>query len=543
MLDRYRSLSFSSITTRQFALIVPVYLTAYLVLDRISYIHGIASLNITPWNPPAGLSLALLLAGGPRFAPLVYLAVIIADILLRGTPAPVMATVISPAVIAGGYCIAAHLLRSKLRVDLSLQRQGDLFSLVLVTATASMVVALLYVVIFAASGLIPWQRFTAAAFRFWVGDVIGILVLTPVLTMLPRLSVPRNGLGEIACQGLSIGGMLWIVFGQPAFDGSMLFYLLFLPLIWIAVRHGIIGAALGALATQGGLILAIELTEHETASVIQFQLLMLALTVTSLFLGVVVSERRRAEAKLREHQAQLAHVSRLSMAGELAATLAHELNQPLAAIVNYTRAAQRLLRATPEAERLDTVQGALDKAVAQADRAAQIIKRLRSFLRKGENRPAPTLIGDILADVLDLARADAVQQAVELRIELSHPLPPVRADKIQIEQVVLNLMRNSMEALADTPQPRRFIIFSAAAAGDVVEIAVSDGGPGIAPEIEDLLFTPLATTKAEGMGLGLSIARSIVEAHGGRLWAEPRAGGGAVFRFTLPIAAGENRHV
>jgi C4-dicarboxylate-specific signal transduction histidine kinase len=248
-----------------------------------------------------------------------------------------------------------------------------------------------------------------------------------------------------------------------------------------------------------------------------------------------ITDRKRAEEESRRRQEELAHVTRLSTMGEMATGLAHELNQPLAAIVNYTQGCMRRMRAgigDPE-----ELIGALEQATAQAGRASQIIRWLRDFTRKTVPRQNKADINEIIRDAEGFFQAEARQHQVSLRLELTDFLPPIRADVIQVEQVLLNLVRNGIEAMASVDTGKRILVIRTAMAGEALEIAVQDSGPGIFEKAADSIFNPFFTTKSQGMGMGLSISKSIIEAHGGRLWAESGPDGGAVFRFTLPVSS------
>src|SRR5215813_3716356 len=248
-----------------------------------------------------------------------------------------------------------------------------------------------------------------------------------------------------------------------------------------------------------------------------------------------LTERQLTENRLHELQAELLHVSRLSDVGQMASALAHELNQPLAAIVNYVQATRRMLQASaaPTAPRiLET----MDKAVAQAARAGEIIQHLRSFIRKGETERSLEDLSKMVEEATALGLVGAKESGIKVQIDLSADALPVFIDKVQIQQVVFNLIRNSVEALPESDV--RILSVSTARGNDMqAHVAVSDTGPGLAQTVIDQLFQPFVTTKEKGMGLGLSICRSIVEAHGGRLWATPNAPSGVTFEFSLPIAA------
>jgi two-component system sensor kinase FixL len=254
-----------------------------------------------------------------------------------------------------------------------------------------------------------------------------------------------------------------------------------------------------------------------------------------------ISIRKQAELWLKEHEAELAHASRLTATGEMAASLAHELNQPLTALISFARACQALLKASGvEDERSRKAQGLIEQTVQQALRAGEIIRSTREFLRRGDANVTRVEVAQIFKAVYDLVKSEASLNHVRVVIRFEREIPPVLADAIQVEQVILNLIRNSMEAMVHIPAERREIRLSAAldaAEPGFVTIAVQDTGPGFAAELDDRMFKPFSTTKSTGMGLGLSISRSIIEAHGGRIWSVPppnSAEAGADIRFTLP---------
>lgn len=250
-----------------------------------------------------------------------------------------------------------------------------------------------------------------------------------------------------------------------------------------------------------------------------------------------LSERQRTEARLQELQAELVHISRLTAMGEMASTLAHELNQPLAAIANYLKGARRFLdKGTEDAQSM--VKEALDKATEQSLRAGQIIHRLRNFVSRGESERKAESLSKLLEEASALALVGAKDQGVRVRFELDPSHDMVFVDKVQVQQVILNLIRNAIEAMAESSH-RQLVISSGAAPGNAVEVTVADTGSGISPAIEAQLFQPFVTTKSHGMGVGLSISKTIIEAHGGRLWAEANPAGGTIFHLTLKPTATE----
>lgn len=248
-----------------------------------------------------------------------------------------------------------------------------------------------------------------------------------------------------------------------------------------------------------------------------------------------LTERQLSENRLQELQAELLHVSRLSDVGQMASALAHELNQPLAAIVNYVQATRRLLQAD-QVSISPKIAETMDKAVAQAGRAGEIIRHLRSFIRKGETEPEIEELNRIVEEATALGLVGAKESGVTVRWTLNRESMPVLVDKVQIQQVIFNLVRNSVEAMGDHPPPRELVVTTRLVESQMAEVSISDTGPGLAPKVQAQLFQPFITTKEKGMGLGLSICWSIIESHRGKLWAAPNAERGVKFQFTLPLA-------
>jgi PAS domain S-box-containing protein len=254
-----------------------------------------------------------------------------------------------------------------------------------------------------------------------------------------------------------------------------------------------------------------------------------------LVLGVArdITERKLAEQQAREHQEHLLHISRLGTLGEMASGLAHELNQPLSAILSYASASLRGM----ESQNTDVtrMKKNLDQMVSQAKRAGEIIKRVRTFSQRRPPLLCATNANEIVREVLGLLHYDVVHKEVQVVMNLSEDLPRVFADAIQIEQALLNLVRNAIEAMETTdPRERRLTIRTSLSAPGTVKVTVSDTGVGLPPKLLSRVFDPFFTTKVDGLGIGLSITRSILELHRGQLWVEPDQERGCTFAFTLP---------
>jgi two-component system, LuxR family, sensor kinase FixL len=252
-----------------------------------------------------------------------------------------------------------------------------------------------------------------------------------------------------------------------------------------------------------------------------------------------LTDQQMTESRLKELQSEVTHMSRFTALGEMASTLAHEINQPLTAIGNYLKGSQRILQRLDgkiDGEDAAVLRDVIGKAADQALRAGQIIRRLREFVSRGESEKTVENLPKLIEDASILALVGARESGIDVRFRLDPEARLVLADRIQVQQVLVNLVRNAIEALAETPPPRRLEIVTAGRDAGMVEVSVADTGSGLTPEVLRNLFQPFVTTKRKGMGLGLSICRTIVEAHGGKISVERREGGGTVFRFTLRAA-------
>jgi len=516
------------------------YMALYLTLDRFSFIEAQHGIGITPWSPSAGLAMALLINRGLRWSPVVFAAELLSAATLPEVAIPSAPIVIAALMVTGGYASAAAVLR-RIGFEERLHKSSDIALMIIVTITSSGLAACGYVTTYAAAGVVPRSGFLDAVVHYWIGDAIGIIVLVLPLLALTRpkeYSGPADQnqlwlqLSEIVVQGASIIAVLALVFSRVvSYHPFRLFYVLFLPLIWISVRHGLAATSWAVFGIQVGLIAGLQLQDQSEATLRDFQLLMFALATTGLMLGAVVSERhrlsralaesesrrrtilntardgiltiddhgqiqstnpaverlfaqpgdrligldidelidgapnqlplmsrivssqsadgsawevnarrangqvfpialsvgrcdlggaeqytlvirditfrRKTEARARQHQAELAHVSRVSLAGEMAGALAHELSQPLTAIAAYARGCLRLLAGrAPEPA---TIYEGISEVVQQAERAGDVLGRLREFVRGGAWRRAFVEVGPLIDAAVSLARIEAIQ--------------------------------------------------------------------------------------------------------------------------------------
>ena len=642
------------------------YIVLYVALDRISFLEPLAGIDITPWNPQPGLTLALLVAKGWAYLPAVVAAQLLSSRFVPLVSVPLPVALASALVSAASYAAAAALYRRHLRGRTQLLHTGDVILLVAIVIAAAGAATLGSVAAYIVGGVLPAGEFGEAVTQLWIGDAIGAVVITPLglgafAHGRPRLAWlrarPRDVL-ETLLQLLGIAAVLVVVFGFHDQYMFRLFYLLFLPLIWIAVRRGLAGASWAVLAIQVGLIAALEFENAEVATVRQFQMVMFAVAATGLMLGAAVTERQRAlralaesenrlativntahdavltidgagrigsanpaverlfgyparhlvgrdvrdligtpeplasfapagaappdratpwqlegrradghpfpievtagkfsiadeehytlvvrdvtsrrdaEMRMRTHELEMAEGSRFSLADALATAMAHEINQPLTAITTFARGCLRMIRGpSPEKQ---VIQEGIEHIAQQAERAGDIIERLRDLVRGGACQLSATDVRVMLDAAVALIETEASQSNVDVLFDVPPDLPRVMADRIQIEQVLVNLLRNGIDAAASGAADRRVVLGVQPADGARLRIVVADSGPGVSADVASRLFDPFVTTKASGMGLGLPISRSIIEAHGGRLELVSSSDTGSVFAFALPVAA------
>ncbi len=511
------------------------YVAGYVALDWVSYVQPLSPAGITPWGPASGLSIAVVLLLGLRYIPCIAASVIVADGVVRGFPLPIGLEIAAAAAVAawhGGIC--AVLGRRFLRFDPRLETKRDLFLLLAAAFVGSVMLALCYAGLVVYGKLLASTDFWAAMTRYWVGDLIGITIMTPFLLVhltRPRLSRPK---AEMIVPLVLLGAALWLVFGYSDASRFQLFYLLFVPVVWTAARFGLVEVTWILVVTQIGLIFLIQFSDRGGDNLTAYQALMVVLSSTGLVTGSLVFEHQRVETQLRMLQDALARRARLSSTGEFAAALAHEINQPLTAIGNYVNLVKDAIAVEPP-DRARATEAA-GKAVDQVKRAAEVVRRLRDFIRLGHSGIKATRVAQLVEEAAALCRPDCDRHHVLLTLQIDRTVPDVLCDALQVQQVIVNLLRNSVEAIADARRhDGRITLQAARQEGDRVLFRVRDNGPGFDESLLGRQIVPFKTTKAQGLGLGLSLSRSIVETHGGRLALGGDAAGAEV-AFTLPAS-------
>jgi signal transduction histidine kinase len=524
-----------------------LFLVAYVILEWVSFIHEYKGVPITPWNPGLGVMFALMVFAGPRYAAVLFAGVLISEIAVLRTNLEWWVILAIATIIGAGYGSMAWLVQRRLQLDPHLDRLRDVVLLLAAGFAGCIIVALLLPLLLLADAKLDRADVLVALVPLIVGDFIGIAVMAPLVLRLglsegaahARALMP--GAPELLFWMIAVGLLTWLIVRPDILTGFNYFYLLFVPVVVVAVRHGLDGACVALAVTQFALVAWLHIYGYDAAAFTEVQMLMLVLTTTGLVVGVIVTERHSAQQKintieqqLRQKEAEAEQASRVTLATGMASALAHEINQPMTAARALARAAQQILR-LPNAD-LPRAEQNLTTLIAQVDHAAGVVRRMRDFLRRGRPHVSTVDVGAMIDDALALLANDAAARKVSIETRLDANLPPLHGDRIQLQQVFLNLIRNAMEAIEPGRTDGRIVVTACRLdAPPRLEFSISDNGPGIAPELVPRLFEPLTTSKHDGLGLGLSISASIVEAHGGRIWHVPETASGAEFRISLPL--------
>jgi two-component system, LuxR family, sensor kinase FixL len=525
-----------------------LFIAVYLALEWASYIYQYNGLPVTAWDPGLGLALAVMILRGPHYGLALFAGIVIAEVVILNSAIDGPLVIVFAAIISAGYALLAAVLRKNFQFDPALTHLRDVLILLTAAIAGSALITLLLTAILLLDGQLLIGNTLTPSLAFLIGDVIGIAVTTPLLLRLAQhwregtLRAFLPPLPEAAVFCVVVLAALWLIARTESTDGFKLFYLLFLPVVVAAVRRGLDGATLSLAITQLALVGLLIRHGHEVKGFTEFQILMCVLTATGLIVGIVVSERheadrkaRQAAARLKDKENEIAHAARFSLVSGMTSALAHEINQPMAAARALARSAQEILR-QPQAD-MARAERNLATAVAEIDLASGIVRRMREFIRRGRPHVSTIDVASLLDDTLTLIRPEAARKGATIDVDVAADASPVRGDRIQLQQVVLNLVRNAIDELSAARQPDGAIriVVRRAEHPPRVEFAVMDNGPGIAPELAEKLFQPLTTSKKEGLGLGLSISLAIVEAHGGRIWLHSGAPGATEFRFSLPL--------
>jgi two-component system sensor kinase FixL len=622
-----------------------LYVVAYVALDAMSFVQPMLKLGITPWNPDAGLTLAFLLMRGWRQAPWVAAAALSAELIVHHSPGPPLTLICASTLVAMGYGGLAYELAHR-GFDQTLMSRRSALELSIGTALAALAIAGGYAAVFVAGAVLPFSAAADAISRNWVGDLNGVLTLTPLLLAAPlaarALPALRVHAALVVFQVTVLTAVMWLVF-RVSSSGDLPLYVLFAPVIWITLTWGAIGASAAALAIQCGFL--IGSAAHLSAnSMVETQYFLMTLALTAVLLGAVLEERVRAlrrvaageaeqrcllaaapdavlttdpsgailsanlaaerlfavagcdlqgsrlsgffptfeladsierrrlhgtrpngdsfsaeiacvklepparpgyllivrdmsdydlaQTQIRERDNALSRAMRFALAGELATALTHELNQPITALVSYLKAVEIM------AEKFDThdprVADTLGKAAREALRASDVLKRLRDFYRGSVVNLTHIDIHGLIAEVLASFQDRATRLGVTIESDVA-VTREVYSDRTKLQMVLHNLIGNALDAVAEVPPGSRHVRVTVTTEGDRLSVSVDDSGRGVLLDVRQTLFEPFVTSKVDGMGLGLSISRSLLRSHGGELRLDASGTTGARFLVDLPL--------
>ncbi len=525
-----------------FIAVAPAYIAVYWLSD----VFRLPETGSSPWNPEAGLAVAAMLLYGRRVVPLLA-AAHFACLAVWAPFSNLAWTLILSMAHVGTLALLAHLLRGRLTAfEPPTVRAATGFALAALALSVATALVRGGVAIPATDWSSP--KIMQVIFTVATGNMVGIITVLPLLSGWPEFNQQR-GLAQSWDRWTSLLILLLIavcifIFASEAIDQFKFFYLVFLPVIALAIRHGFMGATVATALASSCMIALLLLRQYDPTSVTELQMLMIVLTLTGMLLGAAVTELKRAfEERLRVHlrwqesQEALGRAAQLSLASEMAAAVAHDIAQPLAAARNYLRSAYRRVQQRKQpAQDLSTD---LKAAVTQIDSAASIIRQTREYLKKGEVQKTPTHMRDVVSFSIELSLPGLNKAGISVENLLPADLPMVMANRTQVSQVLMNLIRNAKEALAEAAegQPKIQVSANAWERPGFVTIHVADNGPGIDPKVAGKLFEPLVSTRAGGLGIGLPLSETIIREHGGTIWLDESFAKGAKFAFTIPVSA------
>lgn len=490
--------------------------------------------HITPWNPVVGLSFSLIYFFGASYWPVVVLAHVAGYLFVQQTMG-VEIVGLGGALVGSLPYIAAGTLYKRINSGAPF---GDLNSMLMFVALGVVAAAsagTLHGLALWLADLINTQSIVTAASRRFVGDLSGLLGVGAFCLLAGKSSTLFIGKPvTTGFQLLAIIAMLFVVFGYPFAPALQLFYLLFLPLLWVALVHGLHGAVIALVIIQLGIVIATSLPLGELTSLTAIQTLTITLTITGLMVGMVVTEWRSAARRQRDQQAALERALRLRSVGEVAAVIGHEINQPLTVISTYSK----LMRDAMDGGDQARARELLEKVIAQSTRAASVMRSFRALLRRGEVNRNDVCIRTLARDIREIVAEDCRNKGITFDISVPPEFPDVSADRVQLQQALLNLVRNSIDAIGSHAKRGEIALTAELDPLGRAEITVSDDGPGFQTGVGEVATTPFLSTKVDGTGLGLAVARTVAEAHGGSL-AVLETRKGAAVRLRLPVKGSE----
>jgi two-component system, LuxR family, sensor kinase FixL len=516
------------------------FVALYVILDKVSFVHDLQHTEISPWGPNIALIVAAVMFFGPRVAPLAILAPGVAEIILRGAK-PFGISVIGSMVCIGLSYTAAGIVLRRLHRDYSHPTIGWFAILAGVISLGALMNAVLYSAVLTLSGDLSAGSYVSAVRIDWVGDVNGIIILLPLVLILRagepgKLSEVRANRWLLALQAAALACIFWLTFrnawGSSDTANQTAFYLLFLPIIWIALRWGAGVTAIALTVLQLAIVILVA-KYYTPDSFLAIQVLMVLLAGTGLFMGISVSENARFGTLMRSKDDELSHLNALMAVSEMNSAIGHELNNPLAALVNYLRSASLMLK-QPDLDR-KSLQDAFDKAQAEAARSVNVVRKLREFFRSGVLHRQPVDPKRLAAEALAATQLKFRNAGITGILEAPADHLLLVADPLHLSMVLQNLLSNAYDAVHDAGTRRGRVAIIVTSGADDVTFRVEDSGPGISESLRDQLFRPFSSAKPGGMGLGLAICRALVEANDGHIWLARSDAEGTCIAFSIPL--------
>lgn len=507
-----------------------------LALDRLTYLAPIHMSPVTPWNPLLGVCVGISLFRRGHGILLAFAAATVSGLTAPDGPMPVALAALEGLIAASQTAVIVYFARRMSKASSHYLLKNRLVSVLLAAPIIVLVMGAVYIASLVGVGIVPQADAGAHFVRFWVGSIVGIVIFAPLLAI--RIVPGRNEIPTLArvlealLQGAVVLAAVWMAFGAYPQRASRYLFIVFLPMIWIVLRFGVRGAIAMNALVQASMIGSLLIAGHTDVNVTLFQALLLVLSTSSFMFGLAVDQSKAATIQLRAREEELAASLRMAATGELAGTLAHELGHPLGAISNYASALNHVLRKiAPNNSEAAAIGSKLTQEIV---RATDTLHRMREFFRTGSLTVERTDVGAIVKDAVLLLKDKLGRNGISPYIVVQAGSNVILGDGIQLRAVVYNLLVNAIDALKPIAPEARALSVTVRRTHDDVTLEVEDSGPGVAPDVRDNIFEPLVTTKEDGLGLGLSMSRSVIHAHGGAITLADSALGGARFVVTLP---------